>query len=491
MFDTRNVNESLLDTVPALLWTASNDGEIDYVNARWSEYTGLPIEAGLGWAWMDVVHPEDVEHVRDVWESALARLGSLEVQLRFRRKDGVYRWHVARAVPTLQADGRYRWVGSTFDVERQKRIERMLELLANAQDVFAASLDLRVTLERVCDLPVPEIADWSAVYLNAETPAEPASASGLDRSILDDTSARFRKVLESGTPLLERKLAIFPMIAERELIGAFGFGIDRSARSFTSSDVQFGSLLAQRAATAIVNAVMYEREREAAHVLQHALLPAALPQIEGLRLEACYVAAEASHKVGGDWYDAFLLDERRLLVSIGDVAGTSLTAAATMGRVRDALRTAALCVDDPAAVLGVADDVLRDAPTFVFVTCFVAILDLETREFRYANAGHYPPRLRSLDGTSRELSERGIPLGMRWASHELRPSGRAVLERGSMLVMFTDGLIEQSRDVFAGLDRLDRVLAELPEEGSARVLRDAFIVPPSSDDVAILTILAR
>jgi PAS domain S-box-containing protein len=487
VIEAKHLRDSLLDTVPALVWTAGADGEIDYVNARWRDYTGLPNEEGLGWHWLRVVHPDDAEIARAALKQAIARGIPLDVQLRFRRADGVYRWHVARAVPARQADGRSLWIGSTFDVDRQKRVERMLELLENANDVLAASLDLVDALGRVCELPVPEIADWCFVVRSAGVVV---ARHGLEGARLDEVSARAREVLQTGTPLIERTVAIFPMIAGREVVGAIAFGIEEGNRSFKGFHVQFGTLLAQHTATAILNAERYEREHDAAQILQHALLPSALPEVDGFRLEACYVAAESAHNVGGDWYDAFVLDDRRLLVSIGDVAGTSLAAAAAMGRVRDWLRTAGLCVDDPAGILAVADDVLRDQSP-AFVTCFVGILDLPTRVMRYASAGHYPPCLRFADGTTQELHGRGLPLGVRWASHEQRPVGTVSLQPGSLLVMFTDGLIEQTRDIFAGMERFQRMLHRLHHEGSALALRDSLVESPSTDDVAILTIYSE
>ncbi|MBV8490800.1 MAG: SpoIIE family protein phosphatase [Candidatus Eremiobacteraeota bacterium] len=489
MLNTQN-DSAILNAVPSLVWSARADGAIDYVNKRWTDYTGLPLEQGLSWHWMGVVHPNDVDRVRDVWEAAIAGTVPLEVQLRFRRADGVYRWHVARAIPVAQPDGSFRWIGFTFDIDRHKRIERMLELLAGAHGVLAESLDLQTTLERISDLPVPEIADWSAVFLHAETEKGPVASRALSNVRAEEARTRALRVVRTGAPSIDRRIAAFPLTADGTMVGVLAFGIEDSGRSLKSFDVQFGTLLAQRAATALLNAARFERERRAAHILQHALLPVALPRLAGFRLETCYLAAESELNVGGDWYDVFRLDDKRVLIGIGDVAGTSLAAAATMGRVRDALRTAALCLDDPAGILAVADEVLRDDPS-VFVTSFAGILDIETRVLRYACAGHYPPRVRFADGTTQELRGRGLPLGVRWASQEARPNGSVHLEPGSLLVLFTDGMIEQRRDIFGALGRLETIMRDLQPEGSALALRDEFVPSPSTDDVAILTIYSE
>src|SRR2546430_9772876 len=95
----------VIDTIPALVWSASPDGSLDFLNRRWLEYTGISSEGGLGWAWAAVLHPEDREGFVNAWRSAVATGEPFEHDVRVRRADGEYRWVSKRAVPLRGAMG--------------------------------------------------------------------------------------------------------------------------------------------------------------------------------------------------------------------------------------------------------------------------------------------------------------------------------------------------------------------------------------------------
>src|SRR4029077_6458847 len=121
--------------------------------------------------------------------------------------------------------------------------------------------------------------------------------------------------------------------------------------SFAAPDITVAELLARRAAHAIENARSYEREHAIAQTLQRAFLPATLPPVGRLNFDAVYAASTAGLEVGGDWYDAFGLPDGRCVISIGDVCGHGLNAAALMGKMRLTLRTLALIKQDPLGIL--------------------------------------------------------------------------------------------------------------------------------------------
>ncbi|MFC7544444.1 PAS domain-containing protein [Siccirubricoccus deserti] len=117
----------MADSIPQLVWTATPEGALDYVNARWVEYCGLPPEEALGAGWNSVILPEDLPGMAAAWRAALTSGGTYTAEARIRGRDGSYRWFLSRAVPLRDASGRLlRWFGSSTDVEDAKRAEREL-----------------------------------------------------------------------------------------------------------------------------------------------------------------------------------------------------------------------------------------------------------------------------------------------------------------------------------------------------------------------------
>jgi serine phosphatase RsbU (regulator of sigma subunit)/anti-sigma regulatory factor (Ser/Thr protein kinase) len=224
-------------------------------------------------------------------------------------------------------------------------------------------------------------------------------------------------------------------------------------------------------------------------VLQNALLPASLPAADGYTFKAFYMPAGEERLVGGDWYDAFRLPDGRVALSVGDVAGHGLPAAVTMGEVRQAFRIAALAEREPDAVLSLADRLLLLRDDAVTVTAIFAIYDPRDHLFRYATAGHPPPVLATPEATF-TLPHDGVPLGIQPDCD--RRCWDFTLSPGSLVVLYTDGLVENNRDIVAGEKRLLEAVsaAECRESENAaefinhQVLEDLR----ASDDVAIVTL---
>jgi serine phosphatase RsbU (regulator of sigma subunit) len=219
---------------------------------------------------------------------------------------------------------------------------------------------------------------------------------------------------------------------------------------------------AERAALGIRRAQLHEREHQVAVELQRGLLPKQLPAIAGLELAAHYEAAGA--EVGGDWYDAFALPGGRLGVVLGDVAGRGVPAASAMGQLRSVTRAFALADDGfltPGEMLTRLNrHQLALGQTELFTVVY-AIIDPAEGTISWSTAGHPPPLVRSAEGWAAYL-EGGE--GLMGIEDIVYRDLRAPLEAESIVIFYTDGLIErrgESLDV--GLERLADALGSGPD----------------------------
>jgi serine phosphatase RsbU (regulator of sigma subunit) len=233
--------------------------------------------------------------------------------------------------------------------------------------------------------------------------------------------------------------------------------------------------------------ILYEDERRITAVLQTALAPEPLPDLENAQLDAIYVPAASARAVGGDWYEALELRDGRLLLLMGDVAGHGLEAAVVMNRARQAILAAAVTERDPARTLTKANAALmRQSSPMVTAACLV--VDPRRMQLVYASAGHPPPILATPSSPATALRNGGPPLGI---MDDLRlESYDFALETGSLLVLYTDGLIENEHDIVHGEARLVRVVAEHRQAPyPARAIFEAMLGDATPrDDVAILTV---
>jgi PAS domain S-box-containing protein len=136
----------LADSMPQMVWAATPDGDIDYYNQRWYEYTGLDFAQSKDWGWQPVLHPDDLQNTADRWTQAFTTCGPYETECRFKRAaDSVYRWHLGRARPIRDGHGKViRWFGTCTDIDDYKKAESEIRLLN-------ASLEERVQ-ERTVEL---------------------------------------------------------------------------------------------------------------------------------------------------------------------------------------------------------------------------------------------------------------------------------------------------------------------------------------------------
>ncbi len=236
----------------------------------------------------------------------------------------------------------------------------------------------------------------------------------------------------------------------------------------------------------------YERAHHVASTLQRALLPQELPELPGIAFDSVYVPGRTEAQVGGDWYDALRLADGRVLITIGDVAGSGLPAAVIMASMRQVIRGVAQIYADPATMIDAADRTLKAEHPDRFVTAFVAVYDPVAHMLSYCSAGHPAPLVRHPDGSVNDLPSEGLPLGLRMRDGA---DARVVeIPDGATLLFYTDGLTESTQDVLDGERQLRAALAD-PQIAArtdlAQAIHDDVLREGAHDDVAILAMRLR
>lgn len=347
-----------------------------------------------------------------------------------------------------------------------------LILLDQLTSALWKSLEVQYRLDAILEFFVPRFADWALITMPEDS---------------GDARIAARRGAQPAKAGLAHTTAL-PLVTNDAQVGTLHV-------CFNERGPQAGQFflrtVVERCAQALRNAMLYEREQHVALTFQNAALSAALPDVPGYHFDAVYEAGRAEALVGGDWYDAFALYDGRFVVSIGDVVGSGLRAAVAMVNVRQTMRGVAYVHPDPVIMLEAAGKALRDQYPERYVTTFVAVIDPVTQSCTYANAGHPPPFLRSADGHVEQLRGNGVPLGLSdFGGHAQVHYSR--FEPGSLLLLYTDGLTEASRDILEGERRVRTALEQLDpgDETAAHTLHECVLSNHASDDVAILAIHA-
>jgi serine phosphatase RsbU (regulator of sigma subunit) len=386
---------------------------------------------------------------------------------------------------------------------RGRRLRRRFEILGDVATVSEEAGSLGETLEAICAILVPELADFCmidviegeavrrvAVGVSPDAPAgveaglrervpstplrmlsDDPKASLIPRFIERMSESDLRGLAHDDGADLEflRSLGIRSAItvalkARGRVTGALTLGVAWSGRRYRRETERFAWVMSGRVALALDNSGLFadlervERARaQIAETLQHGLLPPPLPHIPGWSLAAMYRPAGAENEVGGDFYDAFRVAGGWMLV-IGDVTGRGARAASITALARYTLRTAAMLTNDPLVALATLNRALlarRDTSL-----CSIAALALSedpTQPVRLAIAGHPPPLL--IDGETVSEAATVDPVLGAFADVEWEIGERAI-EHGQQLVLVTVGVIEASgRDGRFGEDRLRSELA--------------------------------
>jgi serine phosphatase RsbU (regulator of sigma subunit)/anti-sigma regulatory factor (Ser/Thr protein kinase) len=381
-----------------------------------------------------------------------------------------------------------------------------LTFLAEAGDLLAQSLDVKLTLALIPRLVVPRLGLWCAVHvLDDDGELRLAATAHTDETAVP----KLLDLLDAARPVLLEALG---MEAPVPLAGpAEGVAVALTARGQQLGTIAVGrdsdgwhgpdgiatiEDFARRAALAIDNNRISAERRAVATALQNSLLPPELPRIDGIDLGAEYVPAGEVVDVGGDFYDIVSLPDDRWLIVIGDVSGKGVQAAIVTGLVRDVTRALVRDGRPVAETLARLNETLVERGGGRFCTLALAVLARRAGgavEAALYLAGHDQTVLVHPDGRTRLVGRCGTALGL--LPTVKSPVERMILQPGDMLIFSTDGVTERRhRGVLFGIERLRTeasTLAGFPAEVVAARLRTAavaFSPEPPRDDIAVLTV---
>ncbi|WP_329343537.1 SpoIIE family protein phosphatase [Streptomyces sp. NBC_01352] len=272
-----------------------------------------------------------------------------------------------------------------------------------------------------------------------------------------ELSARYPTLTNVNEASPKEAWAFLPMLASGRAIGMCVVSFSEP-RPFTDDERALLTALSGLVGQSLERARLYDVEHARAQELQRGLLPRTLPRLPAASAAARYLPAGRGEEVGGDWYDVIPLSADRVAMVIGDVMGHGITEAATMGRLRTAVRTLADLEMPPDELFSRLNDLVSDLGEDFYATCLCAVFDPVARTCSYSLAGHPPPLVVHPDGTvhSPDVAP-DPPLGAAtppFETHQLH------LPDDCLLVLFTDGLVESAtRDVDQGLAQLRGVLS--------------------------------
>jgi serine phosphatase RsbU (regulator of sigma subunit)/anti-sigma regulatory factor (Ser/Thr protein kinase) len=292
--------------------------------------------------------------------------------------------------------------------------------------------------------------------------------------------------LLSGVSML-----LLPLVARDSMLGFFVCIRQVGYRRFDPYDIEIGMEFAARAALFMDGARRYSREHATALTLQRSMLPTGLSAPSSVEVRHRYLPGSQLIEVGGDWYESIALPGGRVALVVGDVAGHGVRAAVTMGRLRTAIHTLAMLELPPAETLQQLDELMQELGVREphFATCIYAIFDAVTGTCELASAGHLPPLLVRPDGSNEFLDVLpSPPLGIGTGPIQSRVLD---IEDGSLLVLYTDGLVEKrTADIDEGLSRLRGIFgpgsASRPLEDLCKAALDGVYSDHERDDIALL-----
>ena len=511
-------------------------------------------------AYVALLHPDDREMVLAVVQDAVARRSHYEMEHRVQWPDGTVRWVHGSGHVTLDAAGNVTGtIGCSRDITGQveavrqhelltrraleladeERVHReRLEVLSAINDALAASETREEVMANVVQAAVPAWADWCSLHVVGDGPIPDAAIAHADpakaeyaRSLRElnpydpDAVRGVPKVIRTGEP------DFFPVIDEAALdgigaddtlrqvvaelglrsgiqvplrkrgrvIGALQVVMTESRRLYTQEDFTLAEAIAARVASTLENRRLSNQQREIASALQASLLPDALPDIPGTAMAVRYWANGDAVEVGGDFYDAFPIDDQTWGLVIGDVCGTGPAAAGITGLARHTIAASAWHGDDHSTVLENLNRTLRARKADTFCTALYATIDIGSgaTTLEFASAGHPLPVLVTADG---HVSTVGIPGRLAGVFDHIEVTVTSVqITPGDSIVFYTDGatdvvppygltppqLEELVRDAASGwpdpgtiADRLDEMLSSI------------LPIADRHDDIAILVLCA-
>ncbi len=487
---------ALVDSLQEAFFVCDEDGAVVEMNAAFADILGYGPE-GLPYA---PVHP---------WWPDAATAPEVHREVADAVADLLERGHGSRTLPAVHRDGHRVWVSAIYNrvqdpvTGRRVTVGTFRDVTAQhhaiRRDSALASLGTRLSqaasLDEALAGALAELRGlWHARCVTAVVfgdRAEPA-VTATDPSVTWEGLSDERRDLLAG---LHRRHGLAPVVGP----GGVGIALEHPAgplalwldpgdgRPFGEEDRLLLSLLAGHLAQGLVRAHQIDQHREAALVLQRAILgPATLPGGFAVR----YEPATRPLEVGGDWYDTVALPDGRIGIVVGDCVGRGLPAATVMGQLRSACRALLLQDIGPARTVMALDHFAAGIPGALCTTVFCGVLDPVTGHLVYCSAGHPPGVLAHPDGSTRLLDDgRSIPLAVR--PGRARPESECVIPARGTLLLYTDGLVERRRRPLTdGIDRAGAVVQEGRNTGVDELATHvmARLAPAGGfdDDVALL-----
>lgn len=525
---------SLVNAGSQIIWVTSPTGAVTEPSPGWQRVTGQSWEEFRGDGWIDALHPDDRAGAIASWHRAVTEQTPRWTHTyRLRLATGGYRHFAVDAAPVRNGDTVIEWMGTCADVEQQWQETRRDELLARAAEATADIVRLDEMLTALAGVIVPAIADSCTIYLLPHVLHRPSGTAltaervaAVTRPGLPDLPPHHEEHLRSGSPLARaadgrrplhavfppgapppdlcppeaepwlapgaNSVVLLPVVVDGTTAALVTTSVSGDRPPLGQAEIDLLRQLLERAHTPLSNALEYQRTRQVALALQRSLLTDP-PDLPDLDIAVRYRPSTAAAEVGGDWYDAFVLRDGALVLSIGDVAGHDLSAAVTMSQLRNMLRGLTLDREEPTGTilrrLDVSAQTLYPECT---ATCILARVERRGTgglPLHYSVAGHPPPLLIEEDGTARFLTGGRAPmLGL--VADPVHDSAVEPLPPGSTLLLYTDGLVERrDEDLTTGLDRLRRCASEAvrsPLDDFCDTLLAGQLAVDGNDDVAMV-----
>ena len=516
------------DLTTGELWWSDNAGPLF---GRPEGYTPAGFDEAIALVAPSDGRPSDIGEIVAALEP-----GPVEVERRAVLPDGSTRWTLNTYFLMRDASGEpVRLAGMMSDIDDRKRREQEDELLHNANQVLMGSVELSSTLQATADVLVPDLADWCVIDLlrdgvlepmarahtdveklrwaeaiQVEYPPDMDAALGPPNVVRTGVSELYTEipdellvsVADGDDRLLEilrevgyRSVIVVPLRGRKGVIGTMTLVMADSGRGYDEKALTFAERVGGQIATALENAQLHtqlsetlERERAAIKTLQQGLGPDPLPDLAELELAAHYEIG-GTNNVGGDWYDVFLREGGSICLVIGDVVGRGIPAVASMSRYRNSLRALLMEGHSPGRALTILNGMKdhRD-PGEGFATVGCIAYEPGASTLTWSFAGHPPALLRKGAGEVNRLwREPQPPLDVD-GGFEYQ-EGVIEVEPDSLLVMYTDGLIERrGESIDISVRRLVEALEASPDSPKAVVdqLLERLPSYPSEDDLAVL-----
>jgi PAS domain S-box-containing protein len=517
-------------------------GEIVYANdvaARMLDWENA--EAMIGSNFSEVIDRVELRHedgspfAQEDIPSRRALRGDKNPTALFRyivKSSGSEFWMFVRSTAIFDAAGEPSLAIAVIeDNTERKRSELAQSFLASASKELGMSLDFDSAVAAVAHAVVPAIADWCTIEMIADNgsietvavahsdpdqaesvrkfrsdyPISDSDDYGPARAIRHGEAAlydrvdldRFREIYgdeeraQAVTKLAPRSSLSAPITVRGEPIGSISLALTRPGARFTEYDLQTVVELGLRAGIALDNARLHTERMRMLSSLQQSLIPAKLPDLDGVQLSATFRPAQRAAEVGGDFYDAFELPDGSSALVIGDVCGKGPEAAALTALARYTIRAEAMTESDPAVILRNLNAALIEQMTDGRF-CTVAFARLTRtpggHSLETISAGHPLPLVIGGDNEPLSVGASGTLLGV--VPDPKLPVGRHELRHGESLMLYTDGLSAgQTTDDTAYALALVTGLSLNGASSAASTIDAAAVASqtvPNRDDVAIL-----